>query len=499
VSRLWDGRTLGALTWLALAACCAPPLFLQFLPMTELPQYVALSRMVWHLSDPSYGFAPYYELALDRSIAALPLYVLGGLGELLPHAAATRIVTWLSVLSYPLGLCLLLRMQGKPTAYALLGLPLVYSVGFYVGLLPSLASTGLALCVMALMHGSPRARIALGMVSLLLSLTHPFGVSVALAYTLSWLCLSRRSWRQAPWLALTPLALGSLYWGVRALNPDGVAGFDYPGLTFRLFHLPESVLGGFLGRGEAYLLGAQLVVWLLLCRGHVPTNRARWRSLSEPERALWLTAGLCAVGYLVLPSSAAGASAINLRAGSMAFALLPALLPAEPSRLGAPRERAAALLLALAACTIGYTSSQLIRFDREAQLFAPVLARMPARPKLISLIYQNHGELARSAPYVHFGAYAQAERGGFLALSRLDYAPAVPLRRRADAPAPAPVYGSEWNPVVLHNLPLLFQFYDAVLTHGPEPREMTIMAAAGFRLAAQSGTWLLFTRHAGPD
>jgi hypothetical protein len=66
-----------ALTYGLIALCCAPPLYLQFLPMVELPQYVALSRMLWHLHDRQYDFGSHYALALDKSLACVPLYLLG--------------------------------------------------------------------------------------------------------------------------------------------------------------------------------------------------------------------------------------------------------------------------------------------------------------------------------------------------------------------------------------------------------------------------------------
>jgi hypothetical protein len=414
---------------------------------------------------------------------------MGGLSEVAPHAFATRAATWLSVLSYPLGLCALLRAQGKPIAFALLALPLIYSATFYLGLLPSLAATGLALYAIALLHSPNSSRSARLLVATLLPITSPFGVCITLLHAASALAVSRR---RLPWLDLLPLALGGLYWGVRALHADGVAAFNHPGLALRLLRLPETVIGGFYGRGDVYMLGAQLILWLLLARGQLPRSRQRWRELSDLERALWLTMAIYLVGYLVLPSSAWSTTAIQVRAGVMAFSLLPAVLPAQP--IAAPRARTTMLLLAFAIGCISYTSSQLIRFDREARPFAALLARVPARPKLLSLLYNSRSELARANPYLHFAAYAQAERGGSLALSAVDYSWTAPLRRRRDSAAVAPVYGSEWNPTLMHEHPREFAFYDTTITRGPERREMTIMNAELFTFAAASGSWLLFVR-----
>jgi len=492
-----DGRVLRGLTWFAIAVCCAPALYLRYLPMVELPQYVALSRMLLHLHDPQYSFSEYYELALDRSLAVLPLYLLGGLSELIPHDAATRAVVWLSVLSYPLGLCALLRAQGKPIVYVLLGIPLIYPASFYLGLLPSLASTGLALYMIALLHSAQLDRPRLALVSLVLPLTHPFSVCVALSFVGAKLCTERSSWRQLPWLGLSPLLLGGAYWGVRAVQADGVAAFRYPGLAFRLLRVPETILGGFSSRGEAYMLGALLVLWLWLMRGQWPTHSTRWRALTSSERALWISAAWFLAGYLLLPSSTWTTGAIHVRSGGIAFALLPVLLPRELMYVS--RTRVIALLFTLAAGSISYTSAQLVRFDREAQPFAAVLERTRQRPKLVSLSYDNRGQLARGNPYLHFAAYAQAEHGGFLGLSAVDYSWTAPLRRRQDAAAVPPVFGSEWDPALLQAQPDHFRFYDAAITRGSEPREMTMLTVASFELAAQSGQWLLYVRPAVSD
>jgi hypothetical protein len=144
------------LTYALIALCCAPPLYLQFLPMVELPQYVALSRMLWHLHDRQYDFGSHYALALDKSLACVPLYLLGGLGEVLPHELARRMFVTLCVAAYPLGLCSLLVALRKPTAYALLGLPLVYASPMFAGLLPSCLSVGLALGAIALLERGSR-------------------------------------------------------------------------------------------------------------------------------------------------------------------------------------------------------------------------------------------------------------------------------------------------------------------------------------------------------
>jgi hypothetical protein len=497
VPRWWslEGRTMSTLSWLLIAICCAPPLYLRFLPMVDLPQYVAASRILMHLDDPAYGFSAFYELALAKAPAVATLYLLGGLSWLMSLDAATRVVTFLSVVLYPLGLCALLRAQGKPIALALLGLPLVYASPFFWGLLPSTVSAGLAWIAIALLisaRGDRASRISLLAVCTLLPLTHPFGVAMVVGYVATATVTRTRDEPQLPWLWLTPVLAGALYWCARALHADGVAAYSSPSVAYRVLGLPDEILGGFAARDETLLLGAQVVVWLVLCRGALPSSVQRFVRLPRAERALYLLAVLCVLGYLVLPARTWTTGAISPRVGVLAFSLLPVLVPGRCLRM-LPL-RASVLLLALGASAAWHATANLVRFDAEARPFVSVLKHVPWRPKLVGLIYDNTGHVARSFPYLQFPAYAQAERGGLLALSLADFAWTVPLRRRGDSKAPSPPYGAEWDPAALQVQPERFLFYDAVLVRGKEPREMTIFMDTPFRLVQRSGDWLLYSR-----
>jgi hypothetical protein len=488
-----DGKLARAASWALIAIACAPTLYLQFLPMTDLPQYLALSRILTHLHDPRFGFDAYYETALTKAPACLALYAWGWLARVLPLEAAKRCVCCAAVLAYPLGLAALLRALDKPIALALLGLPVVYACSFFLGLVPSSLSAGLAWLAIALLcsdDGSRARRAWLASVCALLPLTHPFGVIVTLAYVLCAALVRRRSERQLPWPWLTPLFAGGLFWGVRALHADGVAAFGYPSLMLRLLRVPQLVIGGFVAPGEGWLLAAELVLFIWFCRG------VRVRELAARERALWLLATLCVLGYLALPASTWTSVAIHVRAGELAFALLPALIPA--AHASRRRERALPLLLGLGLASAWFTSRQLIAFDAEAKPYAALLARVPERPLTIGLIYDHSGKVASGSPYLHFAAYAQAEQGGFLSLSLADVAWTVPLRRRPRAPVPAPIFGSEWDPALVQVQPFVFRRYDTVIVNGKERREMTIMMEADvpYRLLAQSGSWQLYRREA---
>jgi len=501
-------RGLRAWSWIGYAliiGCSAPIALVERLPLRELPQYAALSRMLVQLHDRRYGFAEYYELDLWRGASVLPLWLWGQLSAAVGVVLATRLVVLCSVLVGQLGLCAVLRAQRKPAVLALLGVPFAYANLFYLGLVPALLSLGLAWWSIAcLMRARERraARLWLLALSCLLPLAHPLGVGVVLVFAAFAILASGRMWRpmlRASW-PLAPLLPGASYWARAALHADGVAAFDQPGLAQRLMRAPQLLFGGFQGHGEAWRLAATLVLWIYLCRPYwTRRRRADVAGPRQPSRpvepltaACWGLAAASLLGYLLLPGSTWNTSAIFPRAGAVLMAWLPVLVPAAGLRL--TRRRGPLLLIALALWTAWSNAAQLARFSTEAAPLDAVLARVPPRPKLLYLAYDNQGQIARSSPYLHSAAYAQAERGGFLALSRVDYAWTAPLRRRKDARVPAAVYGSEWEPALLQSQPALLEFYDAVLVSGKEPREMTILMNTPFRLAAHSGMFLLYLR-----
>lgn len=481
-----DGRLYRLATYALIALCCAPALFLDYLPMRELPQYAALSRMLLHLQDPAYGFAAFYQLDFARGASVLPLWLWGALAELVGLQTATKLIVWASLMLGLLGMCAVLRAQGKPVVLALLGLPFVYANSFYLGLVPSLFSVGLALWAIAwLLRGDAALRLAA--VSCMLPLTHPVGLIGVLLFATCYMLAHGRSYRRTAsrlW-PLIPLVLGALYWLNASLHADGVAAPSWPGIVARIMLAPRLLIGGWNGNGDAWLLVAALTLWVYL---------ARPLSLRDPATGF---AALLFLGYFLLPSSTGSSSAICERAGSALLAWLPVLV--SPKGLAASRQRGPWLLIALAVSTCWYTSTELIHFNAEAKHFDAVLAKMPARPKLWTLAYDSQGALSRSNPYVHIAAYAQAQRGGFLSLSQVDYAWAVPLRRRKDAPAPAPVYGSEWDPNLVQVQLDLYKFYDNILIIGKEPREMTILMHFPFDIAAQSGMFVLYTASVMPS
>jgi hypothetical protein len=121
--------------WLALllALLLAPCLWLAYLPMTDLPQHLALASILLHHDDPRFGFAAYYDVASGQSLYWLQSLLALALAGVIGLEAGMRVVVVLSLALLPVAVLALLRSLRKPEWLALLALPLVYNRAFFWG------------------------------------------------------------------------------------------------------------------------------------------------------------------------------------------------------------------------------------------------------------------------------------------------------------------------------------------------------------------------------
>ncbi len=127
----------------------------------------------------------------------------------------------------------------------------------------------------------------------------------------------------------------------------------------------------------------------------------------------------------------------------MACALLP-LLGACVSRERIGRGWMGILCL-IAGMSIVTAWYHLWGFDREARPFEKVMAAMPPRAKLLYIAVDRGGAWMRTAPYLHFGAYIQAEKGGVLAVTFPRFFWNIPVKMRADLALPPTPRDFEWD------------------------------------------------------
>ena len=482
-------RLLSALLLVLLLAPCAT---LAYLPMTDLPQHLAAMSILLHLDDPRFGFAAFYEPAWDGSLYALPYLLAMALAPLVSLEVGMRVVVVLSLVLLPIGLWSLLRALGKPEWLVLLAIPIVYNRLFFWGFVNNQLALGLALLALAILVRPPRgwaSELALAALCTLIVLTHPYGILMLAGYMFLWLLFGERRALGRHALGLSPLLLGVLAWGLWAGASQGAPTFAFSPLLERLDDFEESVLGGYRDASEAHLLLGFLAAWAVLAAPVFPVTRARWRALSHHERVLWAYAGVNLLLFAVVPSWTSLVGEVHARHAVIAIAVLPALAAPGGSRRRA--RRATAALAILAVITIANAWVHLIRFDREARGFDEVVERIPYGARLLALTWDANGSVMRTKPYWHFGAYAQARRGGLLSYSFPRVYRNLPVRMRADAPVPE-------SPANLFTKPYLFDYeafgfaYDHVLVRTGETKGRDRFPVFPYQLVFEAPPWQLW-------
>ena len=404
---------LGAMLGLCLISAL-PCLAFAHLPMTDLPQHEAIVSIMRHMHDPAYGFEPYYEWALGRTLYVFPYFLALGLSFLVPLGWALRITVFVATLSYPLGVLLMLRALKKPVVLTLLALPLLYNRAFFWGFIHFNLGLGLAFIVLSELVG-PWSRgkgWRVACLSLLTATTHVYGLVLLSLYALAWLMVGERRelWSRVAWLLPAAIALG--VWGSLVAKAPGFGGVQWLPFRFRLREIGNSILGGYRDRSEDFILAAWLLVTLAVVWRSLPVTLGRWRRLGVHERATYILIIANLAGYFFLPLATATAKFINFRHLLMAAMLLPLAVSGRDYANG--RTWAKVLPAALAAVALANAGWHLWRFDREADEFDAVLALLPQRPHIAQMTDDAGGKVMRSGPYMHFGAYGQAQRGGVL-------------------------------------------------------------------------------------
>jgi hypothetical protein len=133
-----------------------------------------------------------------------------------------------------------------------------------------------------------------------------------------------------------------------------------------------------------------------------------------------------------------------------------------------------------------------IRFQlEEVGDFEGALAAMEPRKRVAALIYDKASAITTDVPFLHFGSYYQARKGGLVQFSYASFL-FWPVRfREGHLPPPGtrPRLRWEWTPELVP-IQELYPYYDYVLTRGggfsPPP--------GTFRLLWHGERWQVFAR-----
>jgi hypothetical protein len=127
------------------------------------------------------------------------------------------------------------------------------------------------------------------------------------------------------------------------------------------------------------------------------------------------------------------------------------------------------------------------QFGREAAAFAGVVDAIPRGQRVLSLVYDTHSDVVTQFPYLHFGQYVMAHRGGAAGWS-LAKSPPFPVRhhRPQDFPAPDPFRPQEFR---LEDHGPHYDYFLArggpdtqALFAGSGPAPVLVYAAGGWRV-----------------
>ncbi|MFL5319164.1 MAG: hypothetical protein ACJ790_05870 [Myxococcaceae bacterium] len=452
--------------------------------MTDLPQHEAVTSILLHARSPDWGFAEFYRVDWLRTLYVLPYLLAMVLAKVSPLHLAMNLVVAVSVATIPIGTALLLRALKKPWPLAFLAFPFIYSAAFFWGFVNFLLALGLTLILLAVMiepvRSTGRTICAIALL-VAISLTHVYGLALFLGYCLLWAIVGDR---QALWARR--LEIGSslplvALWVWVSRNAQTYGGSYSPPLPVRLANFGRYVLGGYSDLSEPVLLGLSLLTALLLAL--LSAREVRDKTNRHALPLLGLFAGNLLL-FFIAPQHTPTAKFIFFRHGVIALTLLPAIVPTR-GLLRAPLLTGALLF----ACGVGAILngwSHLWAFDREARSYDEAVAPLPMRQKLLYLDFDPNGEIMDSAPYLHQAAYAQAERGGYLAVTFPRMFWNLPVAILEQVPVPPNPPNLESTPVGF-SWPAFHAFYDFVLIRGEAPYEL-----GGLERVTQEGPWQLY-------
>lgn len=503
-SRVWS-----IVFWVTALATALPLFATRYLPLTDVPEHVAVIATLARLM-PGGGGAP-YELALGHS-----QYVLfHAAGAVIARVAgdsilANRLLFALVAVMWPVSARSLLRAVGRDERLAIFASMVFWNRATIVGLEPYVASVPLAVFGLAMIVRQAREttstrtwprEIALGAIAIAVFYTHAssYVLFVFTAATLTFATVARERTRAATkravvaLAALGPSAIAAVVWWRAGSLTDAAAqpgGVDRMPIGESLSQMPIWTFDVWKSHADEVCAA----VWWI-AYGVVVV--ASWRS--ERERGawlVWLPFACAAAVYLTTPFRIGGAAMLNVR-------LAPVLTLFALLGLKLRRDRVGDVALAMAACaalaTAGNAALEIRRVQREKLGdLDVVLDAMKPGTRLAMLNFDRSSPRTHFWPYVFAGSYHRA-RGGAVAGYSFVELPHWPVHYARDA-AP-PEHGPFWC-----FRPCAYRyredgaFYDYVLVQGSVDPWDGRQGAIGplFVPVARSGVFTLYAKAGGP-
>ena len=170
---------------------------------------------------------------------------------------------------------------------------------------------------------------------------------------------------------------------------------------------------------------------------------------------------------------------------------------------GARGRRLTAAALALAVLSIVNTGAHFVHFARtEVAGFVAMLDAIEPRSRVAALIFEPGSRVVNGNPFLHFGSFVQAEKGGVVQFSFAGYnhwpIDFVPGRYPPPGAPSRPRW--EWNPGLV-TADELSPYYDYVLVRGGpmappgcDPRGVGLSVDCPFERTFSDARWALWRR-----
>ncbi len=452
----------------------APAWIVRYPPLEDLPFHISTLRQIHSYTDPHYGFEKDFFLNLGGTQYALYYIVGDGLAYLLGVRWATIAMMCIYLGGTPLAMRLFLRELGKDERLSLLTIPLLVNTMFIIGLLPfvfgiPLMLLGWALALRWFKRLDPKdykLGVGLGALSIALFYAHVFAYGlfgVGFAAMFPWMKPKKYLVAGAP---VVPSLLCVLWWtrasaqGKESFGALGKSGSHQPFL--------ENIRGVASWTCDIFRDSSDELVWIMLgmlvvlAIGVGVGARERVR----PElRAFVIVPILCGILYF-----ATGDMLGDVWLFSQRFPV-PALItaiPFIPMRRGAAGVTIAALALGLAGWSTINVCKHFIQFQlEEVGDIDGALEKMEPNKHVAALIYDRGSSVVNMSPFLHFGSYYQADKGGVVQFTNSGalYWPVRFREGHYPPPGKRPRLRWEWTP---EQVPMneLYPYYDYILVRG---------------------------------
>jgi hypothetical protein len=110
---------------------------------------------------------------------------------------------------------------------------------------------------------------------------------------------------------------------------------------------------------------------------------------------------------------------------------------------------------------------------------------------MIQITLDFQGQVMKTAPYIHFLAYAQGKKGGFIATSFAMYAWLAPIKKKDNVEIPIIPVGFEWSPIAYDYYDFGY-YYNYVIIRGYNPLTEKILKTLPYVLVYEEPPWRLY-------